>query len=53
MPTPQRLVIYTCTTDQMHSTIDGRLHDEALRLRLEEVSKQIQARDGVRCCGSG
>ena len=42
-----RLDTYTCSTEQLHSAIDGLVQDEALRARLAQLSSRIRSRDGV------
>jgi MGT family glycosyltransferase len=42
-----RLDTYTCSKDDLNSTIDRLVNDDALRGRLADLSRRIQARDGV------
>jgi MGT family glycosyltransferase len=42
-----RLDTYTCTAEELSAAIDGLLSDEALRARLEDLSRRTRARDGV------
>jgi MGT family glycosyltransferase len=42
-----RLDTYSCSREELHSAIDRLVNDDTLRLRLAELSSQIQARDGV------
>ena len=42
-----RLDTYTCSTEELHTTIERLVNDDALRGRLAELSRRIQARDGV------
>ena len=42
-----RLDTYRFTEEQLHSAVNRLLHDEALRGRLREVSRQVRAGDGV------
>ncbi|MDP9219841.1 MAG: glycosyltransferase, partial [Actinomycetota bacterium] len=42
-----RLDTYTCSKEELHSTIDRLVHDGALHARLAELASQIQARDGL------
>jgi MGT family glycosyltransferase len=42
-----RLDTYTCTAEELSAAINGLLSDEALRARLEALSRRTRARDGV------
>jgi MGT family glycosyltransferase len=42
-----RLDTYTCSKDELRSAIDRLVDDGALRSRLAEISREIQARGGV------
>ncbi len=42
-----RLDTYRCTREQLHTAIDRLLHDAALRVRLADLSRQIQSGEGV------
>jgi UDP:flavonoid glycosyltransferase YjiC (YdhE family) len=43
-----RLDTYNCSAAELSGAVDALLGDEALRIRLEQLSLRTRARDGVR-----